>query len=256
MGAINEESSIDEVWKKYRATGDIECRDRLIVNYLYLVKYVVGRIGSGLPHHIKLEDLYSSGVTGLIRAVEKYDIEKNSKFDNFASLLIKGAIIDEMRELDWVPRSVHQKAHQISTAQQALQQELGRDPTDEELAKHMGVTQEELDELLIRVRPAILIPLNGEILYGDEDSADISERIADSKMSTSFEVADRNEYANILTQALDDLSLQEKTVLQLYYYDEMMLKEIGSVMGLSESRISQIHTKALLKLRSSLRKVS
>lgn len=255
MGLIKSETdAVKDLWKRYHETGKTEYRDELIVQYLYLVKYVVGRLGSGLPPHVKLDDLYSSGVTGLIKSIEKYDIARNSKFESYAILLIKGAIIDEMRELDWIPRSVHQKANKIANAQQKLQQELGRDPTDEELSSHMGLSEEELGDLLNRVRPAILISLNGEMIH-DEENAPLAERIADSRAETSFEIADRNECAALLAEAIETLPEQEKRVLTLYYYEELMLKEIGRIMGLSESRISQIHTKALLKLRSRLRSV-
>lgn len=256
LGLIkSEKDAVKDLWKQYHETGKTEYRDELIVQYLYLVKYVVGRLGASLPPYVKLDDLYSSGVTGLIKAVEKYDRSRNSKFESYAILLIKGAIIDEMRELDWIPRSVHQKANKIASAQHNLQQELGRDPTDEELSSHMGLSEEELGELLNRIRPAILIPLNGEVVQ-DEENAPLAERIADAKAETSFEIADRNECASILAKAIDTLPEQEKTVLTLYYYEELMLKEIGKVMGLSESRISQIHTKALLKLRTRLRAVN
>jgi RNA polymerase sigma factor FliA len=160
-----------------------------------------------------------------------------------------------MRELDWIPRSIHQKANKIASAQQKLQQELGRDPTDDELSSHMGLSTEELGDLLQRVRPAVLISLNGEMV-NDEENAPLSERIADVKAESSFEIADRNECATILSKAIDSLPEQERKVLTLYYYEELMLKEIGKIMGLTESRISQIHTKALLKLRTRLRSVN
>jgi RNA polymerase sigma factor FliA len=251
-----DKETLKDLWERYFATGKIELRDELIVASLFLVKYVVGRIGSVLPNHVKMDDLYSSGVTGLMRAVEKFDPSKNSKFESYAILLIKGAIIDELRELDWIPRSIHQKAHLISSAQEALQQKLGRDPTDQELSDHLGMTPEELSELLLRVRPAILIPLNGEVSHNDEENAPISERIADAKAETSYEVAYRNECASLLENAIADLPEQEQRVLILYYYEELMLKEIGKIMGISESRVSQIHTKALLKLRGRLRAVA
>jgi len=258
LGLIKgEKDAIKDLWKQYLETGKTEYRDELIVQYLYLVKYVVGRVGAGLPPHVKLDDLYSSGVTGLIKSVEKYDTSRNSKFESYAILLIKGAIIDEMRELDWIPRSVHQKANKIANAQQKLQQELGRDPTDDELSSHMGLNKGELGDLLMRVRPAILIPLNGEVSNSnDDESAPLAERIADVKAATSFEIADRNECATILAEAIDTLPNQERKVLILYYYEELMLKEIGKIMGVSESRISQIHTKAILKLRTRLRSVA
>jgi RNA polymerase sigma factor for flagellar operon FliA len=248
----DDREGLKDLWQLYLSTGKTEVRDALIERHLYLVKFVVGRVGSMLPGHIKLEDLYSSGVTGLVKAVEKFNPSKNSKFENYAILLIKGAIIDELRELDWIPRSVHQKANLITSAQEILQQKLGREPTDSELSEHLGLTEDELDDILLRVRPAILISLNGNVSHNDEENAPISERIADAKAQTSFEAADRKECASLLESAIANLPEQERRVLTLYYYDELMLKEIGKIMGISESRVSQIHTKALLKLRGRL----
>jgi RNA polymerase sigma factor FliA len=249
-------AALKDLWQHYLATGKSEIRDALIEGYLYLVKFVVGRVGSCLPSHIKLDDLYSSGVTGLVKAVEKYDPSKNSKFESYAVLLIKGAIIDELRELDWIPRSVHQKANLISAAQENLQQKLGREPTDKELSEQLGMSEEEFGDVLLKVRPAILISLNSAVSHNDEENAPISERIADAKAETSFEAADRKECVLILENAIANLPEQERKVLTLYYYEELMLKEIGKIMGISESRVSQIHTKALLKLRGRLQSFS
>ncbi len=248
----DEKRALDLLWNRYHKNDDEESRDELIVQYLHLVKYVVGRLGAALPNHVKLDDLYSSGVMGLIKAIEKFDPSKNSKFESYAILLIKGAIIDELRKLDWIPRSIHQKANLISSAQEKLQQRLGRDPTDSELSKHLGLTEEEFEELLFRVRPVVLIPLNAEMGCNEEEKAPVLERIADVNAETGFEVADRNEFSSILEEAITKLPEQERKVLVLYYYEELMLKEIGKIMGVSESRISQIHTKALLKLRGRL----
>jgi len=250
-----EKEALSERWIKYKETRAIEYRDELIVQYLFLVKYVVNKLGNVLPGYVKLDDLYSSGVTGLIKAVEKFDPSRNSKFESYAILLIKGAIIDELRELDWIPRSIHQKANQIASAQEKLQQQLGREPTDEELAAHLGISETDLAEWLDRVRPAILIPLNGFVFH-DEEKASLVEKIADTKAETSLKIADRNECASLLSQAISELPEQERRVLMLYYYEEMVLKDIGKLLGVSESRVSQIHTKAILKLRSRLDSVA
>ncbi len=247
------DKTVEELWQNYQSSGKSDDRDKLIVNYLPLVKLAVGRVAAGLPSHIKTDDLYSSGVTGLIRAVEKYDPSKGGKFEGYASLLIKGSIIDELRELDWIPRSVHQKANMITAAQDALQQKLGRDPSDAELSSHLGLSTSELNELCARVRPAILIPLNAEITNEDDESTSISEKIPDESAETGYEAAERREFNALVEKAIDNLPEKERKVLILYYFEELMLKEIGKILGVSESRISQIHTKALLKLRSRLR---
>ncbi|NGX60921.1 MAG: RNA polymerase sigma-D factor [Chlamydiae bacterium] len=249
-----EKQEAKSLWDQYRKQATIEDRDALIVHYLPLVKLVVGRLGSSYPAHVKLDDLYSSGVTGLIRAVEKYDESKNVKFESYSILLIKGAIIDELRELDWIPRGIHQKVGQIEEALHLLHQKLRREPTDSELSLHLGISERELGELLERVRPAIFLPLDVPASYSTEDeTVSLAERIADTKVETSSEAAQKREYASILASVIGSLPEQEKQVISLYYYEELMLKEIGKILGVSESRISQIHTKALLKLRKRLR---
>lgn len=244
-----EQRDVKALWESFHKNQSEEERDALIIHYLPLVKLTCGRVAAGLPSHIKMDDLYSSGITGLIRAIEKYDSSRGGKFESYASLLIKGAIIDELRELDWIPRSVHQKANLISGAQTALQQKLGREPSDEEICAHLGLVQEEFEELLYRIRPAILISLNST--FHTEENP-LSERIPDDSQKTSYEIAHQNEFVAILEKAIADLPEQERRVLTHYYYDGLMLKEIGKILGVSESRISQIHTKALLHLRSKL----
>lgn len=246
---------LDQFWIEYKEKGSEELRDLLIVNYLTLVKYVVGRVASGLPAHVDTDDMYSTGVMGLIKAVEKYDPTKNNKFETYAVLLIKGAIIDEMRSLDWIPRSVHQKSNEISNAQQKLSQKLGREPRDEEVSKELGIPLQEYLDLLSRVRPAILIPLNAD-QDQDAENTHISERIPDEKTKSGYENADRNEFRKLLEQAILDLPEQERMVLVLYYYENLMLKEIGQIIGVTESRVSQIHSKALLRLRGRLKNFS
>lgn len=248
-----EDQKIQELWSRFKVSSCEDIRDELILHYLFLVKFVVGRIGANLPSHIKLDDLYSSGVTGLIKAIAKFDVTKNNKFETYATFLIKGAMIDELRKLDWIPRSVHQKANKLSNAQNSLQQSLGRDPTDEELSGFLGISEQQLDELLARVRPAILIPLNAQIDNSDEDISPLMERIADSNAELSSEVLERRESTDILEKAIATLPEQEQQVLHLYYYEELVLKDIGKILGVSESRVSQIHTKAVLKLRSRLK---
>lgn len=243
---------IQALWTLYKEEGDETARDELITSHLHLVKYVVGRMAVTLPSHIKVEDMYSTGIVGLIKAVEKYDLTKKNKFETYAILLIKGAIIDEMRALDWVPRSVHQKANMISKAQEELQEKFGREPSDAELAKHLKMSVGELEELMLRVRPAILIPLNSEA-NDDADGTTFAEKIPDLKAKTSFENADHNEFRRLLEEAVLGLPEQERTVLVLYYYENLMLKEIGQILGVSESRISQVHAKAILRLRKRLK---
>ncbi|SCA58794.1 RNA polymerase sigma factor WhiG [Chlamydiales bacterium SCGC AB-751-O23] len=238
-------------WKEYKKTDSEELRDELITHYLFVVKQVVRRLASGLPKHVSMEDMYSTGVVGLMKAVDRFDPEMKNKFETYASLLVKGAIIDEMRALDWVPRSVHQKAALVAQAQKELQEELDREPTDDEVAKKLGLSVDSYQSLLTKVRPAILIPLNSTE-DSDSENLPVLERIPDHKAKTSFEIADRNEFATLLEEAILELPEKERMVLVLYYYENLMLKEIGEVTGVSESRVSQIHAKAILKLRGRL----
>ncbi len=250
----NGSEDIAHMWKVFRKTGDGEIRDELITRHLHLVKFVVGRLGANFPSHIRSEDLYSTGIIGLIRAVERYDPSFKTKFETYAILLIKGAIIDELRALDWVPRSIHQKANLISKAQHALQQAHGRDPTDEELAEYLNIDLDQLDEMLAKIQPAILISLN-EVIDDDEDKGTMADRIPDQKAKTSFEIVDRKELGVMLEEAIIALPDKERMVLVLYYYENLMLKEIGEVLGVSESRISQIHSKAVIRLRTRLQDI-
>ncbi len=246
-----EPDELKAAWAEFKSTGDMERRGELITHYLHLVKYVVGRVGANLPAHVKSADMYSTGITGLVKAIEKYDPTMKNKFETYAILLIRGAIIDEMRSLDWVPRSVHQKANLVKNTQTALEQKLGREATDREMADELGMEMPEYEKLLTRVRPAVLIPLNADS-NEDSENTHISERIPDPKIKSSYEEADRGEFRKLMEEAVLKLPEQERTVLVLYYYENMMLKEIGKVLGVSESRISQIHTKALMRLKGRL----
>lgn len=242
---------VKQLWDKFIETGDQLVRDELILQYLHLVKYVVGKLGARLPNHVRSEDLFSTGVIGLVKAIEKYDNTKNNKFETYAILLIRGAIIDEMRSLDWVPRSVHQKANLISDTQEALEKKLGREATDAEVAKSMNLSLTDYDALVERVRPAVLLPLDLETDQQGEKTS-LAEKIPDDAASTSYENLDRNEFRQLLKKAVEGLPEQEQSVLVLYYFENMMLKQIGKLLGVSESRISQIHTKALIRLKGRL----
>lgn len=254
---MNVFNKCSQLWKLYHSSRNVLHRDSLIEEYLYLVKVVTLRLMTHFPNHIKMEDLYSSGVSGLIKAIEKYDPLKGKKFESYAMFLIKANIIDELRSQDWVPRSVYQKANKISNAMEALRSELGRNPTDLEISSYLNISEKEFFEWMAHSRPAIFIPLNDSQSHSslEEDSYTLSEKIPDEKAFTGFDVANQNEYAKILKQSIQNLSDQERKVLILYYYEENMLKDIGKMLGLSESRVSQIHSKAILKLRGVLLKL-
>lgn len=240
-----------EIWDQFRKSADPALRDQLINHYLPLVQRIARRVASGLPRHIEIDDLYATGATGLMRAVDQYDEQRNNRFEGYASLLIRGAMIDEVRANNWVPRSVYQKAAEVAAAQADLEREFGRHPSDEEMAARLQLTPAKYDELLERIRPAILLPLHTSS-GGEEGELLWSERIADERSVTGADLLARADRRALLEKKLRALPKQERKVLYLYYYEELMLREIGELLGVSESRVSQIHTKALLHLRSEL----
>ncbi|HUQ38918.1 MAG TPA: RNA polymerase sigma factor WhiG [Acidimicrobiales bacterium] len=242
---------IAQVWEEFKRTGSRECRDRLIVHYSPLVKYVAGRVSVGLPQNIEQADLVSYGIFGLMDAIEKFDPERNIKFETYAIARIKGAIIDELRSIDWVPRSVRAKARNVERAYAKLEADLGRTPTDEEVASELAVSLKELHTMFNQISFVGLVALD-DLLAGDRGEATtLGDTIPDKDAGpvAAFEV---EEMKQILASAIDRLGEREKIVLTLYYYEALTLAEIGEVLGVTESRVCQIHTKAVLQLRSKM----
>jgi RNA polymerase sigma factor for flagellar operon FliA len=245
-------SAIQRLWADYKATGSRNARDRLIVHYSPLVKYVAGRVAVGLPQNIEQADLVSYGIFGLIDAIDKFDLERNIKFETYAIARIKGAIIDELRSIDWVPRSVRAKARSVEKAYAKLESELLRTPTDAEVAKEMEISESDLHGIFNQISFVGLVALD-EMLGGGErgESTTLGDTIPDKREGPvqAFEV---EEMKHILAGAINRLGDREKIVLTLYYYEGLTLAEIGEVLGVTESRVCQIHTKAVLQLRSRL----
>ena len=242
---------IDELWAEYKASGSREARDRLIVHYSPLVKYVAGRVSVGLPQNIEQADLVSYGIFGLIDAIDKFDTARKIKFETYAIARIKGAIIDELRSIDWVPRSVRAKARAVEKAYAKLEAALLRSPTDAEVATEMGMTEQELHNVFNQISFVGLIALDEMLSVSGEpgSSTTLGDTIADKRDGpmAAFEV---EEMKQILAGAINRLGDREKIVLTLYYYEGLTLAEIGEVLGVTESRVCQIHTKAVLQLRS------
>jgi RNA polymerase sigma factor FliA len=241
------------LWLEFRRTGDKALRDRLILTYAPLVKYVAGRLGSGLPAHVEEGDLVSYGLLGLIGAIERYDPDRDIKFETYAMMRIRGAIIDELRALDWVPRSVRSRAREIERAISELEAKLGRAPEDEEIAAKIGVSVDELDESLTDISRSSIAALD-ELwsVSGDGDQVSLLDTIEDTSGPRPAEALDETELREALADAIARLPEREKLVVTLYYYEELTLREIGEVLGVTESRVSQLHTKAVLRLRSRL----
>jgi RNA polymerase sigma factor for flagellar operon FliA len=237
---------------QYVIAGSAYTREEVIHRYLHLVKYVAGRISVNLPPNVELNDLINDGVVGLIDAVEKYDDERGVKFETYAITRIHGAILDALRALDWVPRAVRQQAREIDRAQHALETELGRQISDEELAAKLGVTLNELDRMQQKVRGSSVLSLE-EHLPNDRGS-DIplldTLKGEDGELGASVE---QREIRESLVAAVEGLSQQERTVIQLYYFEGQTLKEIKATLGVSESRVSQIHAQAVIHLRQRLK---
>jgi RNA polymerase sigma factor FliA len=243
-------SDTARLWADYKSGRSRELRDKLIIQYSPLVKYVAGRVGVGLPRNVEQSDLVSFGVFGLIDAIEKFDPGRGYKFETYAIARIKGAILDELRSIDWVPRSVRSKARNLERAMAKLESEHHRSPTDHEVAEEMGVTQQQLQNTLSQISFVGVAALD-EMLSGGErgESVTLGDTVADSG-DGPMGVYEVEEMRQILAESINRMPEREKIVLTLYYYEGLTLAEIGRVLGVTESRVCQIHTKAVLQLRS------
>ena len=241
------------IWLEFSRTRDKSIRDRLILTYAPLVKYVAGRLGSGLPAHVDEGDLVSYGLLGLISAIERYDPSRDIKFETYAIARIKGAIIDELRALDWVPRSVRSRAREIERAIAELEAKTGLAPTDEQIAAKIGISVDELEESLTDISRSS-IAAHDELwsLSGEGDQISLMDTIEDETGPRPEAALDQTEMREALADAIARLPEREKLVVTLYYYEELTLREIGEVLGVTESRVSQLHTKAILRLKARL----
>ena len=241
---------LKDLWRRYKAVGDERARERLVVAYSPLVKYVAGRMGSGLPGHVEESDLISYGLTGLISAIERFDLDREIKFETYAITRIRGAIIDELRSLDWVPRSVRAKARDIERANQKLEARLQRAPTDEEMAGELEMTTDDFHEALLQISNSTLIALDELWSANDSggDQVSLLDTLPDQGAPDPQAVVDQGELRDRIADAIAALPEREKLVVALYYYENLTLREIGEVLGVTESRVSQLHTKAVLRL--------
>jgi RNA polymerase sigma factor FliA len=248
-----DQTATARLWTEYKSTADRSIRDQLIVLYSPLVKFVAGRVAVGLPQHVEQADLVSYGVIGLIDAIERFDPVRQVKFETYAIPRIKGAIIDELRAIDWVPRSVRSKARALEQAHSSLEAQLLRAPTDAELAEELGVTQDELAETLRQMSLVGVAALDEVFMVGGDrtERTTLGDTIPDATAGPVAMFEDK-EAKEILAKAISQLGDREKTVLSLYYYEGLTLAEIGEILGVTESRVCQIHTKAVLQLRTKL----
>jgi RNA polymerase sigma factor FliA len=242
-----------ELWRRYKTEGDEKARERLVVAYSPLVKFIAGRMASGLPSHVEESDLISYGLLGLIGAIERFDTEREIKFETFAVARIKGAIIDELRSLDWVPRSVRARAREVEQAHAKLEAHYQRSPTDEEMADELEMTVEEFQNVLLDIANSSVLALDDLWTFADPEGGSqvsILDTIKDPQGVDPETEAASSELKDRLADAIESLPERERLVIALYYYENLTLREIGEVLGVTESRVSQLHTKAVLGLRS------
>ena len=250
---VNDEKEEDRLWEEYRKTKSQALRDAFIRQYMPLVKYVAGKVSVGMPGSVEFDDLVGFGQFGLLDAIEKYDPSKNVKFKTYAVTRIRGAIFDELRQIDWVPRSVRQKSREIEDAINTLEARLGRTASDAEIAESLGVSEDDYHRIIMKVSGTSVLSLN-DVWHNGDDAANAS--IGDSIESPSSmnpdAIVEREEIKRVIVQAINELPEKEKMVIVLYYHEDLTFKEIGQVLNVSESRISQLHTKANLRMRAKL----
>lgn len=244
-----------DLWRKLRKTHDLEIRNRLLVYYAPIVKFIAGRMMMNMPPNVEFEDLVGYGTLGLIDAISKFDITKGVKFKTYANARIHGAILDELRASDWIPRSVRKKARDIERVIQGIEAKLGRPASDEEIAKALDLSFEEYAELLSQISGTNMMSMDDLWYIGkDDDEISVGDQVKDMETPSADITVEREEAKALLKDMILKLPEREKQVVYLYYYEELTLKEIGDILNVTESRVSQIHTQCILRLRSKLAK--
>ena len=242
-----------KMWRKYKRTKNQGLREEIVKKYLYLVKYVAGRVAIGLPPNVEFNDLVSYGILGLFDAINKYDVSQGNKFETYAVSRIRGSIMDELRKLDWAPRLLRKKAREIDKKCKELEEKFGRLASDDELARALKMSTDELNSIYSDLNSTTFLSLD-EVWQNDDGNKPISrlQTIEDSLVTNQLNYVHQGEVKDILAGALDELPEKEKLVIVLYYYENLTLREIGEILDVSESRVCQIHTKVITRLRSHL----
>jgi RNA polymerase sigma factor for flagellar operon FliA len=252
-GGDNGHTAIAQLWRDFKATGDKDLRERLILHYAPLVKYVAGRVAVGLPASIEPADLASYGIFGLIDAIEKFDPERVNRFETYAITRIRGAIVDELRAIDWIPRSVRQKARDVERAYADLEAKLRRTPSEAEVSAHMGISVGDLQTIFGQVSYANVLALDELLNPRDKpDRLSLVDTLEDTRAEDPVRAFETEEVKYLLGEAINKLPEREKIVVMLYYYEGLTLAQIGRVLGVTESRICQMHTKAVIQLRAKM----
>ncbi|MGD9572373.1 MAG: FliA/WhiG family RNA polymerase sigma factor [Thermoleophilia bacterium] len=252
-GAARGDEELRMLWRRYKDQDDPKAKERLVLTYAPLVRYVAGRMNSHLPQHVEEADLISYGLEGLIGALERFDTDRQVKFETYAVARIKGSIIDQLRSLDWVPRSVRARSREIERKSNELEHKLQRAPTDEELAEALGMTVEEFQAAITQISNSTIVALDEtwSVSSGGEPLS-LKDTISDTRVTNPEDVLEVTELRDALADAIARLPEREKIVVALYYYDGLTLRQIGDVLGVTESRVSQLHTKAILRLKGRL----
>ncbi|MDR0331482.1 MAG: FliA/WhiG family RNA polymerase sigma factor [Chitinispirillales bacterium] len=245
---------LESLWRDFKETGSKVAKDKLLVEYSHLVKYTTQRLAVNLPPSVDRDDLYSAGILGLIKAVDTFEPERGFKFETYAGHKIRGAILDELRALDWVPRSVRQKSRDLQRVFTKLENKLGRSPYDDEVCEELGVDIGEYEQILAEVTPTTIVSLDDSVSDPFSDAKDMRmvDQVEDPESVNPLKELGLGEVKGILKEAITGLPENERIVVALYHYEELTLKEIGVVLNLTESRVSQIHSKAMMKLRARL----
>jgi RNA polymerase sigma factor FliA len=238
-----------DLWKQYGETKDPAIREKLILEYSHLIKFIAGRLNIYFGSNVEYDDLVGFGVFGLIDAIDKFDLKKGVKFETYASLRIRGSIIDSIREMDWVPRSLRQKNKELEKVYYEVENELGHSASDKEVADKMGISIDEFYKLLNDVNVTSMVSLEEFLEQNYEIGVDMPSMSKEDRPENYIEIV---ELKGILADAIDKLPEKEKIVISMYYFEELTLKEISAIMKVSESRISQLHTKAVLRMRGKL----
>src|SRR5208282_4723925 len=230
-----------------------EQKDKLIMEYAPLIKFIAQKIAIRLPSNIEFDDLVSSGVIGLMDAIDKYDPSRDNKFKTYAEFRIRGAILDELRAQDWVPRSVRDKAKLLDRTYSSLEQSMGRTPTDEEVAAELKLSMDEFYDLVNQVRPVSLLSIDDSHTFSNVDKKSILNLLETCKINNPYNQLNLKTIKDIVTTAIEELPEKQRLVLSLYYYEDLNLKEIGRVLDVTESRVSQLHAQAVTRLKAKLR---
>jgi RNA polymerase sigma factor for flagellar operon FliA len=239
----------------YRSTVDPKVKDQIIIEYAPLIKYIAQKIASRLPSNIELDDLISCGVIGLMDAIEKFDPSRDNKFKTYAEFRVRGAILDELRAQDWVPRSIREKAKLVEKTYSKLESDLGRPATDEEMCQELQMSQDEFHELLNKAKSVSLLNIDDSATFNRGDKKLFSGLMEDSRAANPYHAVSYKNARDKIKEGIQALPEKQRLVLSLYYYEDLNLKEIGQVLDVTESRVSQLHTQAIMKLRTKLKTV-